>query len=71
MNQSWNTVYKHISNEQLIVYSKKVYQYFLIINPIYKDSRIKQGAKTLLKIALKNYQNSLSQLINNFSNVEE
>jgi hypothetical protein len=64
-------VYKLSSDEDLIIYSKKVFSYYQALNPIHHDSRVKEGCRTLLKIALKKFSNSINQLINNFTNIEE
>jgi hypothetical protein len=60
LNQNWNFVYKISSDEDLIAYSKKVFSYYQVLTSIHHDSRVKEGCKTLLKIALKNFQNSIN-----------
>lgn len=64
-------VYKQATDYELIVYSKKVFVYFQVISTTHSDLRVKEGCRTLLKIALRNFQNAINQLGNNFADVEE
>jgi len=69
LSQNWNYIYKISADEDLIIYSKKIFSYFQIFSSIHHDPRVKEGCKTLLKIALRNFHNTINLLVNNFTNI--
>lgn len=55
----------------MIIYSKKVYGYYVIVGQVFNDQRVKEGCKTLVKIVLGRFYKAVEGLVINFSNVEE